>query len=518
MKLTYIYPPLFKGFHPMATRLITENLLRNKDLQVEFSDIPVRTYSSRIANEIYSRLMGKAGVRFSDNERLFLEQQFTVYIIFYVLMSHGYFDEHLPLDIDSDYAVVTIINYCDLILVRRLLDAKKKVVVGGPLVNIGLSAPFIRKILEKMGVDGKALTDNLIVVSGNIDLSTDLHQIMRSWHDTTITKNDHGSIFDCERDFLHQFYDGSHVIPVHFGFNNRCWYGRCKFCTYKKLPVMDFISGIEESKIINYFHNIMAKFQSNQLRFVDSYFNTTSPRIQRILSEIQDYYITVYSGIRFLNNRNYIDFVNKNVDCLLIGLESTSDFSLNYINKGYTCEDIEKAVDNMVKHMDRKVFLELSVIMDLPCRDEDDVKVNYRRIAGIQDRLLDEGFNVGIHLNILGVIPNQELLHVGDGLLKRGMEPGDMKRSTGKNYMVSLLKEAGMENQSLLPNNELLLDEDNQHGLQYGYISYDVPVLRYDINGKLLPSDLHLIEKDVMEHILKRRRKRNVQESLASRN
>ena len=197
--------------------------------------------------------MAKADTSFSHNERLFLGQQFTVNIIFYVLMSHGYFDEHLPLDIDSDYAVVTIINYCDLILVRRLLDAKKKVMVGGPLVNIGLSAQFIRKILEKMGVDGKALTDNLIVVSGTIDLSTDLRQIMRSWHDTTITQNDYGSIFDCERDFLHQFYDGSNVIPVHFGFNNMCWYGRCKFCTYKKLPVMDFISGIEDLKIKKFF-------------------------------------------------------------------------------------------------------------------------------------------------------------------------------------------------------------------------------------------------------------------------
>ena len=40
MKIAYVYPPLFKPFYPMATRIMTENLLRNKNFEVQFSRIP----------------------------------------------------------------------------------------------------------------------------------------------------------------------------------------------------------------------------------------------------------------------------------------------------------------------------------------------------------------------------------------------------------------------------------------------------------------------------------------------
>ncbi len=59
MKITYIYPPLFKPFYPMATRIITENLLRNKNLEVTFSDIPVTTYASNTADRLYDDIMSK---------------------------------------------------------------------------------------------------------------------------------------------------------------------------------------------------------------------------------------------------------------------------------------------------------------------------------------------------------------------------------------------------------------------------------------------------------------------------
>ena len=40
MKLTYIYPPLFTPYYPIATRMITGNLQRNEKLDVTFSEIP----------------------------------------------------------------------------------------------------------------------------------------------------------------------------------------------------------------------------------------------------------------------------------------------------------------------------------------------------------------------------------------------------------------------------------------------------------------------------------------------
>jgi hypothetical protein len=49
------------------------------------------------------------------------------------------------------------------------------------------------------------------------------------------------------------------------------------------------------------------------------------------------------------------------------------------------------------------------------------------------------------------------------------------------------------------------VDEENAYGLRYGYISSNVPVIRQDVNGKILLSDLELMEEDVMKRILLRK-------------
>jgi len=242
---------------------------------------------------------------------------------------------------------------------------------------------------------------------------------------------------------------------------------------------------------------------------IDSYYLSNAPGVRDILEEIKDYNITIYSGITLLKKKDYIKFINKYVDCLLIGLESTSDFSLRAVNKGYTYQDIQDAVDNIVKYLDRKIYLEISIILDLPCRDINDIQTNYRNIAKIQQRLINEGFQVGIHMNILSVRPNLELLYVKESLLKRSNGHNGLDVSSGRNYLISLLRQAGMDNPSLLPAGSLLLDKYSLHDLHYGYISSDVPIIRYDVQGNILPSDLNLVDEDVMRDILTRRRQRS---------
>jgi len=77
----------------MATRIITENLLRNKNLEVDFSDIPVTTYASNRADHLYDEIMSNVALRSSPNVVSFLTQKYMVYNIFYVFMAQGYFDD-----------------------------------------------------------------------------------------------------------------------------------------------------------------------------------------------------------------------------------------------------------------------------------------------------------------------------------------------------------------------------------------------------------------------------------------
>jgi len=176
-----------------------------------------------------------------------------------------------------------------------------------------------------------------------------------------------------------------------------------------------------------------------------------------------------------LKDKQYIEFLNRYVDCLLIGLESTSDFSLRQVDKGYTGRDIEIAVDNIIKYMSKDIFLEISIILDLPVKDSEDVKTNYRKIAELKERLIGEGFKVAFHMNILSVFPNLELLYTEEGLLRSSDNQSDMDISTGKNYIINILRESGMDRPLQLPSDCVLRDEDNAHNLLYGYISSDVP-------------------------------------------
>ncbi|MFP3910993.1 MAG: hypothetical protein ACLFUT_02850 [Desulfobacteraceae bacterium] len=508
MKVSYIYPPLFKPFYPMATRILTENLLRNPSLQVDFSAIPVTTYQSGKDQELYEAILSEARSRFHPNVVRFMEQKYMVYNVFYVFMAHGYFDSYILEQYDTDIQIVSVLNFCDLLIVKHLLQMGKKVVLGGALINIKLSPSFIRRLLQAMGVSSARLQENLIIVAGNVDLTTDLHAIIRAWQDTEIRSNDFGTVYDCERDFLRQFYEAAPSTSVHFGFNNRCWYGKCKFCTYRELPAMDFLSHIPTDRIVGYVRNMMETCGSRQLRFIDSYFRGDSPHVEEILNQIDDYHITVYTGIMLLKNKRYIEFINRHVNCLLIGLESASDFSLRYVDKGYTYADIEIALDQVIKYLNRDVFLEISIIVDLPGRDAAHIRQNYERIAALKQRLTEEGFKVAVHMNILSVFPNLELLYQEDGLLRYSFDQNDLNNATGKNYLIHILRESGMDRPLQLPSHCVIKDEDNRYGLTYGYISSDTPVIRYDVHGNRLPSDLELMDEGVMTAILKREGRR----------
>ena len=110
-------------------------------------------------------------------------------------------------------------------------------------------------------------------------------------------------------------------------------------------------------------HETMEGFNSKHIRFIDSYYRPHSPVVQEILKEISQYHITIFTGITLLKDKAYVEFVNQYVDCLLIGLESTSDFTLKHVAKGYRYKDIELAVENMIQYLDRRIFLEISVIL-----------------------------------------------------------------------------------------------------------------------------------------------------------
>jgi radical SAM superfamily enzyme YgiQ (UPF0313 family) len=270
---------------------------------------------------------------------------------------------------------------------------------------------------------------------------------------------------------------------------------------------MDFLSDVHEDRIVDYFRTLKREFGAKELRLIDSYFSIKDRKVRNILDRIREYPIGSFAGILLLKNRNHVEFLNEYVDYLMVGLESTSDFALKSIRKGYTWEDIRTAVDTIIAHMDRKIFLEFSIIMDLPFRDRRDLTENYRKILLVRESLEDAGFKVGVHMNILSLFPNLELLTDRPSFFKLSDRYQDLEVSTGKNYLIHLLEKAGMDAAPLLPQGEIIKDPENPAELSYGYLCSDLAVLRYDDQGNALPSDLHLVEEDVFAKILARKGK-----------
>ncbi len=508
MKLTYIYPPLFTPYYPIATRMITGNLKRNEKIDPSFSEIPVKAYKSETYKAEYNRIVSKGKNMFSPAAGVYMSQKFISSNLYYVMMTRGYLNDDIFEDVYDEYVMVTCINFCDLIIVKDLLDKGNRVIMGGPLLNIKMSPAFMREFLSKMGATESSLKKNLIIISGDIDLNTDLHQYIQAWKDDVIEDTDYTTIYDCNEDFLQDMFDHSSSTIVHVGFNNRCWYGKCKFCTYKGLPIMDFLSGAEEDRVVEYFHTIKREFGAKELRFIDSYFSIQNESVHYILDQIKQYRIAVFAGILLMKKKNHIEFLNKYVNTILLGLETASDFALENIKKGYTWKDIQEAVDQMIRHLDRNIFLEISTILDLPFRDKEDAITNYQRIIEVKGRLEDAGFRVGIHMNILSLFPNLELLTQKPSYFKISDNKDDMEQATGKNYFIHLVKQAGMDAPLLLPHGELIPDRENPAGLDYGFLPSDLPVMRYDVKGNILPSDLNLMDEKLIKEILKRKSKR----------
>jgi hypothetical protein len=328
MKVTYVYPPLFSPYYPMATRMFTGNLRQNEKLEATFSRIPVKTYESGVYEALFDRILSEASSMFSPTIRSFMSQKYLSSNLYYVMMTRGYFNDYLFEDREGEYVLMTCINFCDLIIVKQLLENRNRVILGGPLINIKLSPRFIRTLLSKMVVKEELLNRNLIVIAGDIDVTTNLYGYVRRWKDDVIQDTDYGSIYHCENDFLTECFNGSAPSIIHIGFSNRCWYGKCKFCTYKGLPVMDFLSDVHEDRIVDYFRTLKREFGAKELRLIDSYFSIKDRKVRNILDRIREYPIGSFAGILLLKNRNHVEFLHYFLHYLMVGLDST--YSLSY--------------------------------------------------------------------------------------------------------------------------------------------------------------------------------------------
>jgi hypothetical protein len=483
MKITYSISPMqIINRYPMASRILSSNLIRNPRLDVTFSKAVMLTNS--VIKKRTKELMTDETIRdLQPTLKVFLRNIMAKASPFFVSTAINEFTDKIINLCPDDIVLATCFSPYDLYFIKMLLDAGKRVVLGGSLVFLGPNPEkTIRNSLLLHGVKKEAVLKNLIIVKGYVDLYTDLYRIINEWTDVRLADSNIESMWDCNFDYLHsdlfQMFtrDWNQVC---FAFNDKCWWNKCKFCNYSKLSQINYIENADDTKIIDHINKQLMLYKSNEIKFIDNYFRFTD-RTKHILKSIDGVErIGIYTGIPFLKDPEFIENLNKyKISLIHVGLESTSDFTLDKIRKGYQFKDIVEATNNLVKNISKDIVVSMMLIMDLPAKSIDDIKAAYKKLTVIKDTMLNAGIRFDYSAGLLQISPGIEIV---DNEYIRLVDEFTYECS-GEGYLTKAFMDMG------LPGHLPFITNAAYH--------------RYGDDGNRIPSDLELIDENELNSIL----------------
>ena len=246
---------------------------------------------------------------------------------------------------------------------------------------------------------------------------------------------------------------------------------------------MHFDDGIDPEVIANNVLRTNKKFGSNQVYFANDYFifNKRNIEVLKILKK-HDQLITIFSGIKLLQNERYLNHLNEYIDFIKIGLESGTDFALDYITKGYGVSEVDDAFNKIENYVKKNLNISYNVIVDLPQRNREEVVKNYENALRWKKQLLNSGFDrvhtTALTLAIVGSL-NDPMI---DNKFIKKSSVDDC--SSGRVYMFEILRKVLDNKLDRIIYNDLL------------------PFVRYDENGKEMPSDLDILDSNLVDELL----------------
>jgi len=478
MKITYMLSPTTPYItHSQASNILSENLKRDERLDVSFN-LSILSLSMRILSEknALMEIMGDSTVE-TVYKKPQLAQNF-LRILGGLFSNNEEFFQQVNYTIKTEIVLMTCWTIHSIPLIAYLLNSGRRIVMGGSFCN-SYPTEFIRSILKEAGAQN---LENLVVVRGYAGVNTDIHKIIIDWKDVDLPETDFRDMWisngDHIKDYLNLLSRCRGVDNTYYSvtFNNNCWYNKCKFCKLRDKKQPDFIVNVSVEELYeNMIQNIQS-YKSNNILINDNYFVFTDKN-KAILKRLRKdgYKVQVLSGIISFNSERYLKDVNEYIDEVAIGMESTLDFSLDYITKGYTWNDIKRSMNNMIKHLDKDKSIRYLAIIDLVCKDQEDIIQNYQNMLTMRDTL--SGFNrIAFSFTPLqlfpsvGMVEDTDFLKVKDGQV------------SGMWYVYKYLERRGIE-VNVAP-----------------YLM--MPFERYDINGDLLLSDFEYVSSEVMNGIL----------------
>jgi len=488
MQVTYSVSPSSDWGFSLASRVLTENLLRDGRFDVHFSDAIFN--ASHSASNKTSELAKKI---VTQNKKLSFFNFLCFPFIKIYFSTIGYKEEFLK-SIKGDYLFYSgSLDVFDLSLIYYVLKNGIKVIFGGNLV-FNYSIQELRRMLKVMGATEEH-QKNIIFVRGFVDLTTDLYKILKEWKDTLITKNDFSTFWNCERDYIQDLvrFPGrqyeTFLIKKRYSdfnttyiFNSHCWWNKCKFCSYNIFPNINTIKNSNPDFVVKSILNTLSRHRSNSIFIADSCF-LFNDKTESILKKLvkNDIKITIYSSINNLLDKKYLEKLNKYISVIKVGMESMDDFALNYIDKGYRKEDIIRSFDQIKKYLRKNIIISINMISDLPYLSESDFLKNIDLLYNLKEHMNEKGFTFGYFFSALNIPPGLENKLIDGKFLKKTTL--DDEYLAGRSIVWNYLATLGLD-----PKLSTL---------------YTVPYRRYDKDGSPMLNDSRLISDDKTSFILK---------------
>jgi len=475
MKVEYLRGMGDIRFLASSTRILCNNLLRDDRLDVRFNPASLTTDAYTVKYLIdHMKSINIPPLIKASTELWFIPARL-------ILTTYKFIDKIID-TIQNDIVLYSAhVGIYDYYPIKRLLERGFKVVVGGPTATM-VDNDLIRLRLSGLGATMQEL-DNLIIVKGYVDLTTDLYTIIKEWKDTTIESDDFTTIWECFDDpFQKHFNIIERAMKEYPGsgfhsrsklnvvvFRNFCTWGKCSFCHYPLMPNNNYIKGCDPEKIAQNIIHTCDLYKTKNVFLSDGCFIFTN-QVEKILQILNDHdvYTSMLIRIPYLKDLKIIEKINKYINMLDIGIESFNNFTLDFINKGYKQRDIFEAFDNMKKYLNPNIRLNPYLIMDLPYESRDAIIENYTLAVETQLQMQDKGFEFRYTPNLLEITWDTHKKLFDDHYLRRDKSEG----SQGRHIAFQFMEEMG------------IIDE-------YVYLAKGFQ--RYGLMGERLKSDLHTI-------------------------
>lgn len=492
--ITIMYP-ISSGLHilhPISSRLFYKIFSEEDRVNVTFDSSAIVSYM-KVANEYGSDkenlILKNSNIDPSSAAFMNDEIRRFDFIHTFSTSNDNIIDSYIE-KIKTDIVLVSACTVYDCNFIKRLINHNFRVVLGGIMVNI-YGTDKVRDFLKLIGTDSDKVNKNLIIIEGNLDVNVPLYDIILKWKDYKIVENDFSTIWDCDEDYLTPFvYFFDKVYPddvrqIMVLFTNKCWYGKCKFCMMGNMPSMNTLDGLTEKdddKVVSTVVKLVNTLKTKRLNLIDPYFvpNKQSLRvIKKIREVIPDISIMAYTNVKSLLIDRNIDMFNEYFDFIKVGLESLSDYALQTINKQHRYNDVLDLVEKFPR-FNKNMEFQWLLLEDIPLRDADDVRENYRRIVEFKNSCLE-------YFNYSQVILNPYLTFPGLSLndskhLKIAETVEEKRNIIGMRKVTNFLEKAlGFPfniSERIMP-----------------------PMVRYDINNNILPSDFDIVPPETIGFI-----------------